>query len=69
MDHNKTLAELRRSWGDNFENNLAELKMDVQILPFYDEIKDARLPDGRALFNDANFVQWLHRLMRARRRR
>ncbi len=68
MDYNKTITELRRSWGADFETNLAELKMDVQVLPFYDDIKDARLPDGRALFNDHNFVQWLHRLMRARRR-
>lgn len=55
----EAVASLRQAWGHEYESNIERLRTEVASQPFADDLLDARFPDGRAVFNDPRFVEWL----------
>jgi hypothetical protein len=55
----EAVASLRKTWGDDYETNIACLNASLAGQPFRDDFLSARFPDGKALFNDPAFARWL----------
>ena len=57
---------LKEQWGDSYALRLKAMKSYVEALPFGRDLKNARLPSGKLLFNTEGAAEWLLAVAEAR---
>jgi hypothetical protein len=57
---------LQEQWGDSYSPRIKAMKAYVEKLPFGKDLKHARLPNGKLLFNTEGAYEWLLAIAEAR---